>query len=132
MDPKIEARAKMIWGVDPGEIRDYLIERGFSEGESAEILDELLVERYKFIRRRGFKRIIIGGIVSLLSGSIVLGVLSGNIGISSGSSTRRTGGGLGVLGLVAIWGLWKFIDGFYDVLKPEKCSKSLSSDNDEF
>lgn len=122
----------MIWGVDPEEIRDYLIERGLSGGESAEILDELLVERYLLIRRRGFKRIIIGGIVALLCGSIVLGFLSGNIGISRVSSTPRTGGGLGILGLIATWGLWKFIDGFYDVLKPEKCSKSLSSDNDEF
>lgn len=57
---KHEARAKIMWGDQPGEVKAYLVVQGYSREAAAELVDEFVQERVTSIRGNGLVKLLGG------------------------------------------------------------------------
>ena len=74
-----EARAKILWGDEPGEVVKFLMRQGIDAGEAQELVGEMFRERAKTIRRNGVKKGFLG--IGLISVPIVFLIICLSIGV---------------------------------------------------
>jgi hypothetical protein len=117
----IQARAMIIWGQPVQSVRDYLTTNGLSQEEAEQIISVLNAERHKEIRKAGIRKILIGSALILVSVIGFSGLFQGG-----GSGRPRSGRILGLLAVGGMYGLWKLIDGAFQLLRPQSETKDLS------
>jgi hypothetical protein len=112
----VEARARIIWGDEPASVRYFLTSSGVAAAEADAKIEELTLERNAEIRKLGIRDVMIG--VALMAPGIfffcMLFVRS-----HIPSLTARSGKGYGVVALVALYGLWRLMNGVIRLLRPK-------------
>jgi hypothetical protein len=125
MDDKLilEARAKIIWGESSSSVRAYLIANGISETDADAAIKVFNQERNAEIRRRGIKNILIG-----LPPVVASGVLLHLIYRSPSNGSFKIGAGklVGLLCLAGFYGLWKLVNGIFNLFRPQSEEGSIS------
>ena len=89
----------------------------------------LLEQRYRLIRRRGVRRLLVG--TAVVSIGALLAIAGGPIDAEAVYSSDPPGLGLAALVLGFFWGLWKLMDGLRDLLRPEGVSDCLGFHNEQ-
>ena len=112
----VEARARIIWGDEPSSVRYFLTSNGMPATDADAKLRDLTRERNAEIRRLGVRDVLIG--VVLLGGA---GVFFYSLFRSSHmpSVSVRAGKGYGALVILAIYGLWRLINGIFRLIRPK-------------
>ena len=64
----IDARARIIWGDPPAEVRDFLMENSIPAAEADAQIKTFVRERIAEIRRTGFRNTLIGAVLTGLAG----------------------------------------------------------------
>lgn len=125
-DQEEEARTRITWGVEAEEVIQFLVDGG-AEREGAQRVVAILQEkRNVVIVRRGYRRILTGGIVCFVS-AVSLGVMW-----TYGSPAeilhpnRILGGSQATLAMGFFWGIWRLMDGVRDACRPERVREDLS------
>ena len=112
----VEARARIIWGDEPSSVRSFLTSNGMAAAEADAKIKELMLERNAEVRKLGIRDVLIG--VALLAPAIIFFcLLFARSHIPS--VTVRSGKGYGVLALVALYGLWRLINGVIRLARPK-------------
>lgn len=105
-----EARSKVMWGDDPGEISKFLMGHGFSIDEAKETLAPFLIERTQAVRTAGTRKIFIGiGMICVPIVTLISFFMSGFFEIKILGGTIAIG----------LWGLTKVLSGTLMVLSPK-------------
>ncbi len=113
-----EARAKIIWGEAPEQVRIYLQESGLDADQADRVLQICLAERGREVRRLGLRDLVIGICCSLVgAGFIFL-----HLWMFPGLMTRV----MGLFLTLALFGIWKWIKGLDLLLSGAKTSGSVS------
>jgi len=125
MDDKLisEARAKIIWGESSSSVRAYLITNAISETDADAAIREFNQERNAEIRRRGIKNILIG-LPLVVAAGIPLCLIYRSP--SDGSFKIGTGKLVGLLCLAGFYGLWKLVNGIFNLVRPQSEEGSIS------
>jgi hypothetical protein len=105
-----EARSKVMWGDDPGEISKFLLGHGFSIDEAKETLAPFLLERAQAVRKAGTRKIFIGiGMICIPIVTLISFFMSGFFEIKILGGTIAIG----------LWGLTKVLSGTLMFLSPK-------------
>jgi hypothetical protein len=112
----VEARARITWGDEPSSVRYFLTSNGMSATDADAKLRDLILERNAEIRKLGLRDVLIG--VALTGGA---GIFFYSLFRSSHmpGATVKAGKGYGVLVLLAIYGLWRLINGICRLVRPK-------------
>ena len=108
-----EARARVIWGESPLNVRDFLISNGLSAAVAEAKLKEFEFERNQELRKMGLRNALIGGILAGAAG-VALYVSFAIANASSGIIKA-----LAVVALAGIYGLWRLMKGLVYLLRPQ-------------
>jgi len=124
-----EARTRIIWGEHPAAVIEFLSQNGYPVARAEGVVAFLLGQRYRLIRRRGVRRLLVGTAVVPVCALLVVAVFPKDAeAVFSGDLD-----GMGLAGLVVgfFWGVWKLMDGLRDLLRPEGVSDCLGFHNDK-
>ena len=114
---KTEARCKILWGEDPGGVRQWLVESGLGEMDTETVVREALSERSAEVRKEGGKSLALGILIALAGlGPILAILLSGHTPVKL----------FGLLTLALLFGLYKVVRGLELLLRGAKVSKSVT------
>ena len=118
-----EARAKIIWGEPASDVRGYLVSNGMPEAEADTVIKEFSRERNAEIRRIGTKNVVIGVVLVGVSGILIYLIY-----INSSDRVVRVGTGkvIGVLACAGLYGLWKLVNGSFNLFRPQSEEGSIS------
>lgn len=112
-----EARSRVLWGEPVEEIRAWLLSQGMPDKDVDEVMAAALRERAKEFRKRGMSEMLVAVPFCLLPAGIILGIyLSGWIAVKLFS----------VLGVVILYGIYRFLRGLFWVIGGSKSSGSLA------
>jgi len=117
-----QARARIIWGEEASSVRSYLISSGI-DGELADAkIRQYLKERNAAIRTAGLKKIVVGGLLFVVSGVICL------VGVTSSRhlATYAAYKGIATIGAVGCYGFCKLINGIIYLAHPQFERESVS------
>jgi hypothetical protein len=117
-----QARAKLIWGEPAEAVRDFLILNGFSHCDAEQKITEFSAERNLDIRKIGIKKIVIGGAIS----TVTITLLVFSYTSAHHSTSYRSAKGVGIIAFIALYGLWKLIDGIIYLIRPQSETKSIT------
>jgi len=118
-----EARTRIIWGEHPAAVIRFLCQDGYPVARAEELVALLLEQRYRLIRRRGVRRLIVGAAVVPICALLVIAMFPKDAeAVFSGDPDGMAFAGL-VVGF--FWGTWKLMDGLRDILRPEGVSDGL-------
>lgn len=119
-----QARAKIIWGDSPGEVRRFLLENGIQARSADELITEFMAERVREVRRSALIKLVVG----LLTLAVSLVGLYPLWPVMGASYARRRGVGLIYLLLVfgILSGLWKLVDGIIFLARPQAEKRAIS------
>jgi len=112
-----EARAKIIWGHPVEESIELLMNNGFERRRAEEQIGIFINERAKDIRSQGISDTL-KGVGLLILSAIIVAVL-----YSDGTPRFRR---LTLPGLIAVFGVWKLIQGFHRITGGAKIKGSVS------
>jgi hypothetical protein len=112
----VEARARITWGDDPSSVRYFLTSNGMSVADADAELKNLMLERNAEIRRLGVRDVLIG--IALLAGARIFFYPLFRWSHMPNVSVRA-GKGYGVLLILAIYGLWRLINGIFRLIRPK-------------
>jgi len=112
----VEARARIIWGDEPGSVRYFLTSNGMAAAEADAKIKELALERNAEIRKLGTRDVLIGVVLIGAAGISLYWLFAGS---HIPSLTVRSAKGYGVLVLVAIYGLWRLVNGIIRLVRPK-------------
>jgi len=105
-----EAKAKILWGDSPLQVKAYLASQGFSREEAYELVDELFSERAATIRGNGIMKIITGAcLICLPIAFSIVSMLIGILYLYPFAATIMAG----------IWGMWQVIKGISMLVAPK-------------
>jgi hypothetical protein len=105
-----EAKAKILWGDSPLQVKAYLASQGFSREEATELVDELFAERAATIRGNGIMKIITGAcLICLPIAFYIVSMLIGILYLYPFAATIMAG----------IWGMWQVIKGISMLVAPK-------------
>jgi hypothetical protein len=124
-----EARTRIIWGEQPVAVINFLCQNGYSIARAEALVALLLGQRYRLIRQRGVRRLLVGTAVVPICALLVIAVFPKNPeAVFSGDTD-----GMVITGLVVgfFWGVWKLMDGLRDLLRPERVSDCLGFHNEQ-
>ena len=124
----IEARAKIIWGEPVAEVRSFLLANGVSDADAAAAVKGFIAERNADIRKIGIRKIVIGA--GLAISTILLFYWEYKHQFSAGTTIRSRGSALGFTVFGFIYGLWKLVDGVFDLARPQAEEGSISDMTD--
>ena len=110
----ILARAKIMWGYDSTEVKQYLLDHGVSGALADSMVKEFTAERIAAVRQAGIRRIVIGSILFGLPAAYFVY----RFGFSESGMGYRGARGAAVIAFVGLYGLWKLIDGVFFVTMP--------------
>jgi hypothetical protein len=113
-----EARADIIWGEDPAEVRCFLTANGVPGAVADAKLKEFVLERNREIRSMGIGNLIIGLPLTVVAG--VLGYLMLPHSVNSSGAK-----GITVLLLCMLYGIWKLVAGIFYLVRPQSEHKSI-------
>jgi hypothetical protein len=119
----VEARAKIIWGEASSSVRYFLTSNGMSAADADAKIKEFTLERNADIRRLGIKNILIGVVLIGAAGIFFYSMFASS---RMPSVSVRSARGYGVLVLVAVYGLWKLINGIIYLVRPKSEHGSIS------
>jgi len=120
----IEARAKIIWGEPAADVRSFLLTNGISDADAAAAVKSFIVERNAEIRKIGIRKIVIGAGLAILTALLFYWEYKHQF--SAGTTIRARGSALGFTVFGFIYGLWKLIDGIFDLVRPQTEEGSIS------
>ena len=106
---KKEARSKILWGDEPPSVIMFLKTQGFGAQEANAIVQEVLDERKKDIRKNGMKKIFTG------SAMVGVGVVTLIIFLVAFLPTTLLGAGV----CIGIWGFFRILTGIMMVVAPK-------------
>ncbi len=106
---EVEARAKVSWGDPPESVLKYLMIQGFTHAEASALLAVMFKERAVQVRGVGIKKMITGGLMIAAGTGGVLYMVAIKIIITKLA---------GALVALALWGLWRVINGAIMVAAP--------------
>ncbi|HZR16382.1 MAG TPA: hypothetical protein VFE51_03570 [Verrucomicrobiae bacterium] len=112
-----EARARIIWGEPPLEVRDFLISNGVSDLVADAKLKEFLIERNQELRRIGLRNVLIGAVLTIAA-SITIYLWLPFLG--------NANYGVGLVGIAGIYGFWKLVRGIVYLVRPQSEPKSMA------
>lgn len=113
MDPekaRAEARAKMHWGDSPDMVTGYLRMQGFSKEDASTMVRELVKERVSAVRGIGVRKILTG--IALMMVPIITLIVFLCVGVILLKV-------MAVAIMVALWGVWRLINGIIMFLAPK-------------
>lgn len=114
-----EARARVIWGEPPLNVRNFLISNGVSAAIAEGKIKEFDLERNRELRRMGLRNVLIGG--TLFGAAGVTLYLSFAIASASSGIVRA----LAVAVMAGIYGLWKLVKGIVYLVRPQSEHRSI-------
>jgi hypothetical protein len=119
-----EARTRIIWGEKPTDIEELLSHNGYPAERAKHLVNNLLCERYRIVRRRGVQRLLLGATVVVVCAWILFGIFS-----TKDAGTVFSGGSpdisIGCFVVGFFWGIWKTMDGLRDLFLPKGASGDL-------
>jgi hypothetical protein len=128
-----EAKAKIIWGESPDSVRDFLISNGMSKTDADTKIKEFKDERNAEIRGLAVKSIVIGVVLIIVACFLwfmIFHTLEHSRRVIRG--IRGSGAVVGASVFAGIYGLWKIVNGIFDLFRPQSEKGSLSEmDADE-
>jgi hypothetical protein len=124
----IEARAKIIWGEPAADVRSFLLANSVSDADAAVAVKGFIAERNAEIRKFGIRKIVIGA--GLAISTALLFYWEYQHQFSAGTTIRSRGSALGFTAFGFIYGLWKLIDGIFDLVRPQTEDGSISDMSD--
>ena len=113
-----EARARIIWGEESSNVRDFLIANGVPAWETDARLKEFERERRRELRRIGLRNVLIGIVLTGAAGATLYIALPQG----SGSGWTRA---LALVLLAGVYGLWKLKNGIIYLVRPQSEHKSI-------
>ena len=124
----IEARAKIIWGEPVADVRSFLLANGVPDADAAVAVKGFIAERNAEIRKIGIRKIVIGA--GLAISMVLLFYWEYKHEFAVGIGPRSRGSALGFTGFGIIYGLWKLVDGIFDLVRPQTEEGSISDMTD--
>jgi hypothetical protein len=124
-----EARTRIIWGEHPADVMNFICQNGYPVARAEGLVALLLEQRYRLIRRRGVRRLLVGMVVVPTCALLVMAAFPKDA--EAVFSGEPDGIGLAALVLGFFWGLWKLMDGLRDLLRPEGVSDCLGFHNEQ-
>jgi hypothetical protein len=112
-----EARAQIMWGTAPGEVRTWLMERGLSDLEADGIVRLCIRERGRVMRRKGIRDVSIGGLICAVALVVLIWEAPG--------PRFVIGGGLSVFALILVF------RGVGRILKGSRSAGSVTDSEDD-
>jgi hypothetical protein len=106
---EIEARAKVMWGDDPEDVKKFVLMQGFTRDEATAMLAEMLDDRAQTIRKNGVRKIFIG--IGMMCVPVVAFIVFTMIHFFE----IKIFGATLVIGL---WGAWRVLSGTIMFLSP--------------
>lgn len=123
-----EARAKIIWGEPAADVRSFLMANGVPDAEATAAVKSFIAERNAAIRKTGIRKIFIGA--GLAVSAALLFYWEWKHLFAAGIPARGKGAELGFMVFGFIYGLWKLIDGIFDLVRPQSEEGSISDTAD--
>lgn len=118
-----EARTRIVWGESPAVVLKFLSQNGYPAERAENLVNILLCERYRIVRRRGVHRVLLGLPVFIICAWVLAETFSPeDAAVPFGSELPW---GIGCLAIGFFWGIWKFMDGLRDLLQPKGASGDL-------
>ena len=120
-----EARARIIWGDSVASVRDYLVSNGISSSDADTKVAEFNQERNCELRRMGFRNLLIGILLTGVSGVtlylLFLGAWLGGGWLTSSNRLKVDA----LVFLAGVYGLWKIGRGVVYLVRPQSAHKSI-------
>ena len=113
----IEARARVMWGTPPDEIREWLRSQGLGPAEVDAVVSQCLRERAAEVRKAGLRDLVVG------SGLFLAGAAGIAIIFALDTRVDRL---LGLSGIGVAVGLWRIVTGIDRLLSGSKAPGSLT------
>ena len=114
---EVEARAKVSWGDPPEAVIKFLMIQGFSHAEASEMIAVMFKERAVEVRAMGVKRMVTGLLMILGGAAGIIYMLAIKFLITKIA---------GALIALALWGLWRVINGAIMVAVPRMQSGDVA------
>ncbi|MBA4388187.1 MAG: hypothetical protein C0404_09415 [Verrucomicrobia bacterium] len=111
-----EARAMIMWGSKPSEVREFLLTNGMDENQAGVVIGTCLSERHNDIRQLGIRNVTIGSIVLPVS----------VIGMFVVWRTRVFDDIFSILFLAAAYAVWQLARGISRLIDTKKEPGSIS------
>jgi uncharacterized protein YjeT (DUF2065 family) len=131
----IEARANIIWGEPPADVREFLISEGIPAAVAEEKIAEFVQERSQELRSVGRGHVLVGAVLTAAAGGVLgwIGTMMFPHGraVFTGVNTRGFTESLVVLVAIAIYGLWRLGKGIIYLVRPQWVRKSIADMSDD-
>ena len=123
----IQARARIIWGEASSSVRAFLTSNGIPASEADSVIDEMMAERNRELRKQGVVKICAGSM--LVIGALAFFLVSyGRVDLHR-MSIKAGRAFIGTAALIALGGLYgfsKLMGGIIYVVRPQNENKSIS------
>ena len=105
-----EARARITWGDQRNDVRQWLVESGLTHVDAAEVVRCCIGERAASIRRKGVRDLVLGLMILAVNSGLILLVVGMRDALQN-LPARAPGIIVGVSGSVAIYGIYLTVRG---------------------
>ena len=110
------------------DVRGFLMANGLSKADAVVAVKDFLAERIAEIRKIGIRKVVIGAGLFILTALLFYWEYKQQF--RAGTNLRSRGSALGFTVFGFIYGLWKLIDGIFDLVRPQSEEGSLSDMRD--